>query len=32
MKRCVEFTPTLGTYDLMLLRDVSIAGCGAAAK
>ncbi len=31
MKRCVDFTPTLGAYDLILLRDVSIARCGTAA-
>lgn len=27
MKRCVGFTPTLGDYDLVLLRDVTISGC-----
>jgi len=32
MKRCVDFTPTLGSYDLMVLRDVSIAKCGAGAS
>ena len=29
MKRCIEFKPTLGAYDLVLLRDVSVAGCKA---
>ncbi len=32
MKRCVDFTPTLGSYDLILLRDVSIAKCGGASS
>lgn len=27
MKSCVEFAPTLGEYDIIMLRDVSIAGC-----
>lgn len=29
MKRCVQFTPTLGAYDLVLLRDVKVAACKA---
>jgi len=32
MKRCIEFMPTLGEYDLMLLRDVRVAGCIAAQR
>lgn len=32
MKRCIEFTPTLGEYDLLLLRDVRVAGCTAAQR
>jgi len=27
MKKCLDFTPTLGEYDLLLLRDVSTASC-----
>lgn len=27
MKSCVDFTPTLGEYDIIMLRDVSIARC-----
>lgn len=29
MKRCIEFTPTLGAYDVLLLRDVRTSGCKA---
>lgn len=29
MKSCIDFTPTLGEYDIILLRDVSIARCPA---
>ena len=32
MKRCVDFTPTLGAYDLILLRDVTVSGCKVATK
>jgi ABC-type transport system substrate-binding protein len=28
MKSCIDFTPTLGEYDIIMLRDVSIARCG----
>ena len=31
MKNCIDFTPTLGEYDLLLLRDVRIDRCQAAA-
>ncbi len=27
MKSCIDFTPTLGEYDIIMLRDVSIARC-----
>lgn len=29
MKRCINFTPTLGAYDILLLRDVRVSGCKA---
>lgn len=32
MKRCIEFTPTLGAYDVLLLRDVRTGNCRGAAK
>ncbi len=31
MKRCIEFKPTLGAYDVLLLRDVKTSGCKTAA-
>lgn len=31
MQRCVDFTPTLGAYDILLLRDVGVAKCKAVA-
>ena len=31
MKRCIDFQPTLGAYDVLLLRDVKVAGCKTAA-
>ena len=27
MKSCIDFEPTLGEYDIIMLRDVSIARC-----
>lgn len=30
MKKCVDFVPTLGPYDMVLLRDIKISGCGVA--
>jgi peptide/nickel transport system substrate-binding protein len=27
MKRCIDFTPTLGEYDLLMLRDVDVSAC-----
>ncbi len=32
MRSCIDFTPTLGEYDLILLRDVSIARCRGATE
>jgi hypothetical protein len=31
MKHCIEFTHTLGAYDVLMPRDVRIGGCCAAA-
>jgi len=31
MKKCIDFTPTLGSYDLIMLRDVKVSRCAAKA-
>lgn len=30
MKRCIDFKPTLGAYDIVLRRDADVSKCASA--